>query len=240
MRSRGVADRVGRPRRHRSEPGGRPGRAWSVQAPLPGHSTRPQLPVRADGAGAELPLAIWSRVSGGSATALLLRHPRSHAIGAGCPPEDEPVSDKADRLTASSRRVCSVARLACESASARRPVRTRENGLAGRRARVSALGCQLRPATSLVEAATRAAGRSLPDMSLAFALMAAINGSTGSCATLSHGLSLPHQASPASARRPRKILTPQGWRRKGPPETLSRNSSGRGCRCVPLGPVLSV
>ena len=29
---------------------------------------------------------------------------------------------------------------------------------------------------------------SLPDMSLAFALMAAINGSTGSCATLSHGL----------------------------------------------------
>ena len=38
-------------------------------------------------------------------------------------------------------------------------------------------------------------------MSLAFALMAAINGSTGSCATLSHGLELPHQASPASARR---------------------------------------
>jgi hypothetical protein len=38
-------------------------------------------------------------------------------------------------------------------------------------------------------------------MSLAFALMAAINGSTGSWATLSHGLSLPHQASPASARR---------------------------------------
>jgi hypothetical protein len=59
-------------------------------------------------------------------------------------------------------------------------------------------------------------------MSLAFALMAAINGSTGSCATLSHGLSLPHQASPASARRPRKILTPQGWRRKGPPGTLSQ------------------
>jgi hypothetical protein len=57
-------------------------------------------------------------------------------------------------------------------------------------------------------------------MSLAFALMAAINGSTGSCATLSNGLSLPHQASPASARRPRKILTPQGWRRKGPPGTL--------------------
>ncbi len=37
-------------------------------------------------------------------------------------------------------------------------------------------------------------------MSLAFALMAAINGSTGSWATLSHGLYLPHQASPASAQ----------------------------------------
>ena len=47
---------------------------------------------------------------------------------------------------------------------------------------------------------------SLPGMSLAFGLMAAINGFTGSCATLSHGLSLPHQASPASARRPMKIL----------------------------------
>jgi hypothetical protein len=33
-----------------------------------------------------------------------------------------------------------------------------------------------------------AAGRSLPDMSLAFALIAAINGSTGSGATLLHGL----------------------------------------------------
>ncbi len=38
-------------------------------------------------------------------------------------------------------------------------------------------------------------------MNLAVALMAAINGSTGSWATLSHGLSLPHHASPASARR---------------------------------------
>ncbi len=54
-------------------------------------------------------------------------------------------------------------------------------------------------------------------MSLAFALMAAINGSTGSCATLSHGLSLPHQALPASARRPGEILTPHGWRRKRRP-----------------------
>jgi hypothetical protein len=53
---------------------------------------------------------------------------------------------------------------------------------------VSLLGCQLRRPNSLVEGAMWAAGRSLPDMSLAFALMAAINGSTGSCATLSHGL----------------------------------------------------
>jgi hypothetical protein len=53
---------------------------------------------------------------------------------------------------------------------------------------VSILDCQLWPADSLSEEAVWAAGRSLPDMSLAFALMAAINGSTGSCATLSHGL----------------------------------------------------
>jgi len=55
-------------------------------------------------------------------------------------------------------------------------------------ARLSMLGCQLWPTNSLSEGTVWAAGRSLPDMSLAFALMAAINGSTGSCATLSHGL----------------------------------------------------
>jgi chorismate synthase len=38
-------------------------------------------------------------------------------------------------------------------------------------------------------------------MKLAFALMAAIIGSTGSWVTLSHGLKRPHHASPASARR---------------------------------------
>jgi len=52
----------------------------------------------------------------------------------------------------------------------------------------SALGCQLRPAVSSIDGAMCAAGRSLPAMSLAFALMAAINGSTGSWVTLSHGL----------------------------------------------------
>ena len=51
------------------------------------------------------------------------------------------------------------------------------------------LGCQqLWPTDSLAGGAVWAAGGSLPGMSLAFALMAAINGSTGSCATLSHGL----------------------------------------------------
>ncbi len=70
-----------------------------------------------------------------------------------------------------------------------------------RPARESLLSCQLRPNSSSVEGAKLTAGRSLPGMSLAFALLAAFNGSTGSCATLSHGLELRHQASPASARR---------------------------------------
>ncbi len=60
-------------------------------------------------------------------------------------------------------------------------------------------------------------------MSLAVALMAVINGSTGSWATLSHGLSLPHHASPARPGAPR-ILILQGWRRTGLPGTLSRKS----------------
>ena len=67
---------------------------------------------------------------------------------------------------------------------------------------VSMLGCQVWLADSWDEVTGLAAGRSLPEMSLAFALMAAINGSTGSSATLSHGLKRPHQASPASVRRP--------------------------------------
>ena len=79
-------------------------------------------------------------------------------------------------------------RLACESPGVvGRDVRAKA-GPAVSRARVSALGCQLGLAGSSVDGAVCAAGRSLPDMSLAFALMAAINGSTGSWATLSHGL----------------------------------------------------
>jgi hypothetical protein len=54
-------------------------------------------------------------------------------------------------------------------------------------------------------------------MSLAFALLAAINGSTGS-ATLSFGLygTKPRRRQPSGS----EILIPQGWRRK-PSETLS-------------------
>ena len=56
------------------------------------------------------------------------------------------------------------------------------------RAWVSAFSCQLGLASSPVDGMVCAAGRSLPAMKLAFALMAAINGSTGSWVTLSHGL----------------------------------------------------
>jgi hypothetical protein len=70
-------------------------------------------------------------------------------------------------------------------------------------------------------------------MSLAFALTAAINGSTGSSATLSFGLdgTKPRRRQPSGS----EILIPQGWRRK-PPETLScespcsRSRSGRAFR----------
>ena len=54
-------------------------------------------------------------------------------------------------------------------------------------------------------------------MSLAFALMAAINGSTGSWATLSHGFELPHQASPASARRHEGFSSIMGSGARGRP-----------------------
>ena len=59
-------------------------------------------------------------------------------------------------------------------------------------------------------------------MSLAFALMAAINGSTGSSATLSFGLdeTKPRRRQPSGS----EILIPQGWRRK-PPATLSCKSA---------------
>ena len=53
---------------------------------------------------------------------------------------------------------------------------------------VSAFSCQLVLGSSPVDGMVCAAGRSLPAMKLAFALMAAINGSTGSWVTLSHGL----------------------------------------------------
>jgi len=58
-------------------------------------------------------------------------------------------------------------------------------------------------------------------MSLAFALMAAINGSRGSSATLSYGLlgTKPRRRQPGG----REILNAQRWWRK-PPETLTCES----------------
>ncbi len=79
-------------------------------------------------------------------------------------------------------------RLACESPRVVSPDRAHESKPSVSRAWVSALGCQLGSANSWFDGAVCAAGRSLPEMSLAFALMAAINGSTGSRATRSHGL----------------------------------------------------
>jgi len=80
--------------------------------------------------------------------------------------------------------------------------------------RMSVLDCQvwLTSSSTLTEG-SGAAGRSLPDMSLAFALLAAINGSTGSCATLSHGLSLPHQALAAVSPAAADILIRHRWQR---------------------------
>jgi hypothetical protein len=65
-------------------------------------------------------------------------------------------------------------------------------------------------------------------MSLAFALMAAINGSTGSSATLSHGLkgTKPHRRQSDGT----KILTPHRRRRKP-----SRTLSGKWGFCRPVG-----
>ena len=55
-------------------------------------------------------------------------------------------------------------------------------------ASANVLCCQWVTGDSSVEGTALAAERSLPDMSLAFALAAAINGSAGSRATLSCGL----------------------------------------------------
>ncbi len=60
-------------------------------------------------------------------------------------------------------------------------------------------------------------------MKLAFALMAAINCSTGSSATLSSGLQLAHQASPASTRRQVEFSIFMGGGAR-PPGTLSCES----------------
>ena len=108
-------------------------------------------------------------------------------------------------------------RLACESPPGHEQPRARKSGAGIGQPRLSALGCQLWLAGSSVEGAGCAAGRSLQGMSLAFALMAAIKGSTGSCATLSHGLERPHQASPASARRRQGFSLLMGGGARGRP-----------------------
>ena len=108
--------------------------------------------------------------------------------------------------------------LACESPGFERRFRARENGSPSRPARESLLGCQLGRGGSLIGGTSCAVGRSLPGMSLAFALMAAINGSTGSSARLTYGLkgTKPHRRQPDGAR----ILIAQRRRRK-PSETLT-------------------
>jgi|SRR5450755_473293 hypothetical protein len=83
---------------------------------------------------------------------------------------------------------CIATRLSCESPGLERRWRARENWSASRPAGESMLGCQLGRRGSLVGGTRCAVGRNLPRMSLSFALMAAINGPTGSSATLSHGL----------------------------------------------------
>ena len=67
-------------------------------------------------------------------------------------------------------------------------------------------------------------------MSLAFALMAAINGSTGSSAKLSHGLKHPHQALPTSVRRPPRFSLLRGGGASRP----------RSCRTNPAHRILFV
>src|SRR3954452_9730471 len=76
----------------------------------------------------------------------------------------------------------------------------------------SVLGCQLGLGCSSVAGTLCAAGRSLEGMSLAFALMEAINGSTGSSARLAYGLkgTKPRRRQPGGG----KILTAPRWRRK--------------------------
>ena len=66
--------------------------------------------------------------------------------------------------------------------------RARDNWPRSVRQACDELGCQSMTDGSSAEGAMRAAGRSLPEMSLAFALMAAINGSKGSRPTLSYGI----------------------------------------------------
>jgi len=93
------------------------------------------------------------------------------------------------------------------------------------------LGCQVGLSRFVVSGTDLPASRSHPGMSLAFALAAAINGSTGSRATLSFGL---------ERTKPRRrlsggsmILIAQGWRRRRP-GTLSQKARRVVIGCEPL------
>ena len=79
-------------------------------------------------------------------------------------------------------------RLACESEGVVSRQRARESGPGHRPGLGERVQLSAGLASSSVDGMGCAAGRSLPAMKLAFALMAAINGSTGSWVTLSHGL----------------------------------------------------
>ena len=116
-------------------------------------------------------------------------------------------------------------RLACESPRVvnRDCARLNQPGLSN--ARVSALGCQSGSADSWVDGALCAAGRSLPEMSLALALMAAINGSTGSWGRLAL---VPSSQSLTFLRQPRRSPTvSRGSLRRLPESCGSRSQRER-------------
>jgi hypothetical protein len=122
------------------------------------------------------------------------------------------------------RHACSSSRLACESPRGHEPPRARETGADIGQPRLSALGCQLGPAYSLPEGAICAAGRSLPGMSLAFALMAVT-------------VAKHHTFRRARMRHPRRAGSSLAWNpalrssRVGTPATRRGDSESAARRC---------
>jgi hypothetical protein len=126
------------------------------------------------------------------------------------------------------RRCRRSSRLACESPRVVDRDRACESEPCVSRARVSALGCQLRSAGSWVEGAVRAAGRSLPGMSLA---VRAHGSNQRFHRLLGHAVSraLTHQASPASARRQQGFSSFRGGGARGRPGRCCTNRSETRC-----------